>query len=239
MAQGQPAGFVNGIPIINNINWASQQYAVNQNAYEAITQSLYDSGAYPTTGIAALTFFQTPVGAGTGVISGAAKTLEDTNMQGAGAMPNMQAYVVTSVELDVQPAVPGFATAAVQPAAFGAGAVATSINDVWKIRATGFLNFVIGAKPYLSEGPLMKFPASNDLEIDAAASDASTAAASQQTRLAYAKAVGPAYVLAPNNLLLIPMQNFAVSVNWATLQTVTTAARIFCRLMGQLIRAAQ
>ena len=230
------AVFINGIPVINNLGDA-KNYAVNVNTYETITQSLYDSAAYPTTGIAQLTYFQLPVGSGVGVISGVAKTPEDTNMAGAGAMPNMQAYIVTSVELDVQPAI-AF-TAAVQPAAFGAQAVATSINDVWKIRATGWLDFTIGSKSYLLEGPLMKFPASNDLEIDAAAADVSSTAASLQTRIGYAKAVGPAYVLSPNNLLLIPMQNFKVTLNWATLETVTTQARIFVRLMGQLLRAAQ
>jgi hypothetical protein len=172
------------------------------------------------------------------VISGAAKTGEDTNMQGAGAMPNMQAYLVTSVELDVQPDVPTFAAPGL-PAAFGAAAVAASINDVWRIRATGFLNFNIGSKSYLYEGPLMKFPASNDLEIDAAVCDATTPAAASQTRIAYAKSVGPAYVLAPNNLLLIPMQNFNVTLNWGTLQPVAAQARIFARLMGQLLRASQ
>lgn len=228
--------FINGIPVINNLDKATE-YATNLDSYEILTQSLYDSAAYPTTGIAALTYFQNQVGSGTGVISGAAKTLEDTNMQGNGSMPNLQAYLVTSVELDVQPAI-AFG-AAVNPAAFGAQAVATSINDVWKIRATGWLDFKIGSKSYLQEGPLMKFPASNDLEINAAAADISTTGANMQTRIAYAKSVGPAYVLAPNNLLLIPMQNFNVTLNWATLETVTSQARIFVRLMGQLLRASQ
>jgi len=228
--------FINGIPVINNLQNA-QQYSVNIDSYETITQSLYDSATYPTTGVNQLTYFQNPIGAGTGVISAAAKTPEDTNMQGSGAMPNMQAYVVTSVELDVQPDITF--TAAQQPAVFGAQAVSASVNDVWKVRATGYLNFVIGSKSYLLEGPLMKFPASNDLEINAAYSDSTTAGASQSQRAAYAKAIGPAYVLSPNNLLLIPMQNFAVTLNWATLETVTSTMRIFCRLMGQLLRASQ
>ncbi len=227
---------VNGIPIINN-NADVQRFAVNLQSMETITQSLYDSATYPTTGIAQLTYFQYPVGAGTGVISGAAKTYEDTNMQGSGAMPNMQAYVVTSVELDIQPDI-AF-TAAGLPAVFGAQAVAAAVNDVWKIRLSGWLNFNIGSKSYLTEGPLMKFPASNDLEINAALSDNSTAVTNGQSRIAYAKAIGPAYILSPNNLLLIPMQNFNVSLNWATLSTTTYNARIFVRLMGQLLRASQ
>lgn len=231
-----PQVVLNGNPVINNLQQA-QDYAANINTFEIITQSLYDSAAYATAGQNQLTFFQQPLGAGTGVISAAAKTLEDTNMQAAGAMPNMQSFVVTSVEVEFQPDITF--TAATQPAAFGAVAVATSINDSWIFRATGYLILTIGQKPYLQEGPMMKFPASNDLEIDAALSDASTAAASQQSRIAYAKAVGPAYTLAPNNLLLIPMQNFVVTLNWATVQAITTKARVFVRLMGQLLRSAQ
>jgi hypothetical protein len=231
---------INGIPVINNLADA-HNYAVNVDKYETLTQSLYDSAAYATGGQAQLTFFTIPVGSGSGVISAAAKTPEDTNMTVAGSLPNMQAFVVTSVEVEVQPAVPAF-SAATLPAVFGAQAVASPINDVWKIRSTGYLDFVIGAKSYLTEGPLMKFPASNDFEIEAAAADVAPNGAgtsSMQTRISYGKAVGPSYMLAPNNLLLIPMQNFKVTLNWATVETVTTAARIFVRLMGQLLRAAQ
>ena len=232
--QAQPV--VAGIPVINNLAWAGN-YAVNLDQYEAITQSLYDSAAYATTGQQQLTFFQQAAGSGTGVISGNPKTQEDTNMTAAGAMPNMQAFVVTSIEVEFQPDITF--TAATMPAAFGAQAVATAVNDAWKFRATGYLVFTIGSKPYLTEGPMMKFPASNDFEIDAAVADVSTTGAALQTRIAYGKAVGPSYMLAPNNLLLIPMQNFVVTLNWATLETITTEARVFVRLMGQLIRSAQ
>jgi hypothetical protein len=235
------AVFIGGTPVINNLTDANN-YSVNIDKYETIQQSLYDSAAYATGGQNQLAFFGQPQGAGISAVSGLPKTLEDTNMTAAGSLPNMQAYIVTSVEIDVQP---GFGDpqslfpAGVQPADFGAEAVATSINDAWIIRATGYLQFTIGSKPYLQEGPLMKFPASNDLEIDAAVCDASTAGADLQTRISYAKSVGPAYILAPNNLLLIPMQNFSVTLNWSTPQAVTTTARLFVRLMGQLLRSAQ
>lgn len=240
---GMPANpnavFINGIPVVNNLDKA-RQFATTLNTYEIITQSLYDSASYPTTGIANLTYFQNQVGAGTGVISGAAKTPEDTNMPGNGMMPNFQAYLATSMELDVQPAI-AFG-AANMPAVFGAQAVAASVNDVWKIRATGWLEFSIGSKLYLQEGPLMKFPASNDLELDVAVADVAPNGAgtsSMQSRLSYAKAVGPAYILSPNNLLLTPMLNFKVTLNWTTLETVNAQARIFVRMMGQLMRASQ
>lgn len=229
---------VNGNPVINNLAQA-QQYAANINTFEIVTQSLYDSAAYATGGQAQLTFFQNPLGSPGAVISGGNKTLEDTNMQAAGAMPNMQAFVVTSVEVEFQPDITFTAATMPSAAAVAPATITTNINDAWIFRATGYLLFVIGQKPYLQEGPMMKFPASNDLEIDAALSDVSTAVTDGGTRIAYAKSVGPAYVLAPNNLLLIPMQNFSVSLNWATSQAITTKARVFVRLMGQLLRSAQ
>ena len=234
-------GIINGIPVINNLD-AINQFAVNTNKFEAITQSLYDSAAYPTTGIQTLTFFQTAPGGGTSPITGNPKTNEDTNMPGNGFLPNLQAFVITSVELEVQPAfgTPGSLwPVGYQPANFGAQHLAASVNDEWIVRATGYLDIYIGTKHYLTEGPLYKFPASNDMELDAAVCDVTTASATGQTRLAYMKAVGPAYILAPNNLLLIPMQAFNVTLNWNTLQPIANVARIFTRLMGQLIRSAQ
>lgn len=198
------AGFVNGIPVINNLNQLSA-FSVNQNSLEQITNSLYDSAAYPTTGAATINFFANA--SNLSAMSGNAKTLEDTNVQG-GALQNLNWFVIQSIELDVQPAIPfvtGPETTA-DPAFFGAGAVASSINDVWIVRTSGYLNLQVGSKPYLTEGPLMKFPASNDLEIDGAFANATTPAAALYSQAIYAKAVGPSYQLAPNNLLLIPLQ---------------------------------
>jgi hypothetical protein len=231
--------YINGIPVLASLAQMNN-FAVNLNSYEALTQSLYDSQAYPTAGTNQLTFFQNQLGQGTGVISNAAKTLEDTNMQAGGSLPAMQAYIVCSIEIEVQPGVSssGFAAAEL-PSVFGAQGPASQVNDVYKIRATGYLVFNIGSKSYMNEGPLFKFPASNDFEIDAALSDATTAGSAFQSRIAYGKSVGAPYILAPNNLLLVPTQNFSVTLNWATVETVTDAARIFVRFMGQLIRASQ
>lgn len=232
---------INGNPVINNLQ-AANQYAVNLDSYEVITMSLYDSQAYVVAGQNVLTYFQQAAGSGTSAISGNAKTFEDTNMTAAGMLPAMQAYVVTSIELDVQTGIGASGAlfpAATLPSVLGAAAAATAVNDAWKIRATGYLKFTIGSKDYIYEGPLMKFPASNDFEIDGAQSDSSTAGAGQNVRTLYGKSVGPAYIISPNNLLLIPNQNFSGTLNWATLVTVTTQARVFYRLMGQLLRAAQ
>jgi hypothetical protein len=235
-----PQGFVNGQPVMASMVTAAQKFAVSLNSYEALSQSLYDSAAYVTAGVNQLTFFQYQIGAGTGVISNTNKTAEDTNMQAPGALPAQQGYIVAFIEVEFQPGVSssGFAAGSL-PSVFGAQAVASAVNDTYKFRCTGYLNFNISSKSYMQEGPLMKFPASNDFGLDAALADVSTAGASFQSRMAYGKAIGPSYQLAPNNLFLIPTMNFNVTLNWATVETVTAAARVFVRLMGQLIRPAQ
>jgi len=233
---GQPV-FINGIPIINNLQ-AAQNYAVNMyQQWEAVTQSLYDSASYVAAGQTQLTFFQQPVGQGTG-FGGAAKTLSDTNMQLAGQLPAMQAFIVTGINVECQPTTP--TVAAQMPAAFGAQAIAQIVNDAYIVRRSGNLNFTIGSKSYLNEGPLMRFPAPNDFEIHAALSDVTTAGANLQSRIAYGFANGPSQILAPNNLLLIPNQAFSITLNWPEgAQAITNPMRIFVRLEGVLLRAAQ
>jgi hypothetical protein len=233
--------FINGIPVINNLDSANQ-YATAINKYALLNWSFYDSTAYAIAGQNALAFFQSPVGAGVSPITGNAKTLDDTNMQAAGAMPNLQAFIVNFVEVEFQEgwgAVGSLFPAATLPAVFGAQAIATQVNDTWKFYATGFLNFTIGQTPFLIEGPLYKFAPSNNMELDAAAADISTTGANMQTRLTKMKAVGPAYSLSPNNLLLIPLQPFNVTLNWGTLVPIISIGRVFVRLNGNLIRAAQ
>jgi len=236
---------VAGMPIIGNLTDA-QAFAVNQDTVEVILQSLYDSAAYPTTGIATLPFFSTGIGQGLGVISGIAKTAEDTNLTGqGGSIPNLQAYIITSIEIEVQPHIGFFPPASTpvptadEPAFFGAAALAASINDVWTIRSTGFLNLSIGSKPYLTEGPLSTFPSANPFQIRGALANATTAAAAQYSQAISGDSSGPCYMLSPDNILLIPMQPFVATLNWATLEPVTTKARIFWRNRGQLLRLSQ
>lgn len=239
--QGSQA-YVNGYPVLNSLARAGQQFAVALNSYETLTQSLYDSAAYVAAGQTQLTFFQYQIGAGTSVISGGTKTLEDTNMQNAGSLPAMQAYIVTSIEVEFQAGVSSATpsiNAASQPSTLGAAAITTQINDSYIFRSTGFLNFNIGSKSYMNEGPLMKFPASNIYNVEGALSNATTPAAALSLADTFGDAIGPAYILSPNNLFLIPTMNFNVTLNWQTVQAISRQARVFVRLMGQLIRAAQ
>jgi hypothetical protein len=116
------------------------QWDVNRDGWEAIRNDLYDSIAYAAAGQTVLTFFQQAVGGSSG------KTLSDTNMELGGQMPNMQKFLVESVEIDFQPTVP--AVTAQNPAVYGAGAAASIVNDVYLFRRTGYLQFNIGSKYY-------------------------------------------------------------------------------------------
>lgn len=217
--------------------WQLSAYNVNLDDWEAVRWSLYDSAAYPTTGIASLAYFQTPVGSGTG-FGGGAKTNSDTNMTLNGQLPRNQMFLIQSVELDVQTSTP--TVAATMPAAFGAQAAATQVNDAYIIRRSGNLTLQIGSKPYLQEAPLMRFPARSVFSIDAALADGTTLAGASQSRIAWGRADGQPYFLSPGDILLPENQNFVLTLSWPEgLQAVTSAARIFARLQGVLYRRAQ
>ena len=214
-----------------------QQYVVNGTGWEAITQSMFDSAAYPTAGITSLPFFSTPVGQGVG-LGGGAKTYSDTNMQLGGMMPAQQAFLVQGIEVAIFTSTP--TVAATMPAAFGAQAVAAGVNDAYIIGRSGNLNFTIGSKPYCQDGPLMKFPPSASFEIDAALSDITTAGAAMQSRIAFAKSRGRPYSLGGAQALLTANQNFSVTLAWPEgLQAVTSAAWIKVSLFGLLYRRMQ
>lgn len=213
------------------------QYVVNREGWEGVRQTLYDSAVYAAAGQTQLTFFAQPKGQGTG-FGGGAKTQSDTNMVLAGQLPTNQEYLIESIEILFEPTTP--TVAAGMPAAFGAQAVAVQVNDAYIFRRAGNLNFIVGSKPYLEEAPLMKFPAKADFEIDAALADVSSTAASLQSRIAYAKAVGRPYMLKPASILLTSNQNFSVTLNWPEgVQAISNPARVFVTFDGFLYRRSQ
>ena len=62
-----------------------QAYAVNRKGqYEGIRQSLFDFQVYGAAGQTSLAFFQVPIGQG-------GKTIDDTNMEIQGALPQPKA----------------------------------------------------------------------------------------------------------------------------------------------------
>lgn len=207
------------------------RYSVNRPGWEAVKQSLYDFQAYAAAGQSQLTFFALPVGQN-------GRTLSDTNMTLAGQLPKNQEFLVQSIEIAFYPTTP--TVAAGMPSFFGAQLAQTIINDAYIVGRAGNLTLTIGAKPYLQEAPLGRFPAKAQFDVSAALSDATTAAAALQTRTGYGKWAGRPYLLDPAPLLLPENQNFSVSLNWPEgVQAITNPGRIGVILDGILYRRSQ
>lgn len=227
-----------------------EQFAANVAAVigkiEVIEQELYDRQVYPTAGIAALSFFQVPQGAGFSSESQAAataKTLADTNMTQAGQLPAPQAYWVDNVQVDVDPGSvstanlfttqpPMAITTAVPTVATNGGLLDKNI-----ILNSGVLNFTIGQKPYYQNGPLSYFPPRAQKRVDTALS-LITASGMVANNLMWV--TGDLRTLDPG--LGIPTgMNFAVQLTWQALQATPSGfnARIKVSLGGWLFRAAQ
>lgn len=226
---------MSGIPSLQEL----QKYVVNREGWEVIRQSFFDSAAYVAAGQNTLAFFATPVGQGVSVLGAPGpKTKSDTNMTLAGQLPAMQAFLIEGIEILFEPTTP--TVAAGMPAVFGAQLAATLVNDAYIFRRSGNLNLTIGSKPYLEEAPLMKFPASSDYQIGAALSDATTAAAASQSRIAYGKAVGRPYTLGSAPIFLTANQNFGITLAWPEgLQAIVNPARIVVSMFGLLYRRSQ
>lgn len=224
---------MSGIPTLQEL----QKYVVNREGWEVIKQSLFDSVAYPAVGLTSTTLFSTPIGQGVG-LGGGVKTATDTNMSLAGQLPANQGFLIEGVEVLVNVTTP--TVVAAMPAAFGAQAVAVQVNDAFIISRSGNLNLTIGSKPYLQDGPLMKFPASSNFCLDAALADVTTAGANLQSRIAYGKAKGRPYSLGAAPIFLTANQNFNVTLAWPEgLQAISNPARITVSLFGLLYRRSQ
>lgn len=224
---------MSGIPNLQDL----QKFVVNREGWEVIKQSFYDSAAYAAAGVNTLAFFSTPIGQGVG-LGGGVKTQTDTNMNLAGQLPANQGFLIEGIEILFAPTTP--TVAAGMPAAFGAQAAAVQVNDAYIFRRSGNFTLTIGSKPYLQEAPMMKFPASSDLQIGAALADTTSAAASSQSRIAYAKAVGRPYSLGSAPIFLTANQNFNVTLAWPEgLQAISNPARITVSLFGLLYRRSQ
>ncbi len=209
-----------GIPSLAELS----QFNVNRpDQVEAIKASLYDSQAYAQAGQTQLSFFQTPKGGSSG------KTLADTNMTAAGSLPAPQSFLVRSIEIYFFALNTVSATGAI---------VAANWNDEYTFRKSGWLELFIGSKPYLDEAPLIKFPPRTGLGGVGAVSDTTTAAASRVTKIDYATGVGEVYEMVPP-ILLVPTQNFELTLNWPAAVAITVAARVVVSMQGILYRNSQ
>jgi hypothetical protein len=209
---------------------------VQPGAAETITQPLYDHLVYPATGISQLIFFQQPKGQGQsshpGAVTGATKTLADTNLETPGALPRFKAFMVESIEVQFMPgsAVSG-GVVYNSPVVAGATAVPATVQDAELFYNSGYLDWNISSKPYLQDGPLRKFIPSVQDRVYGAISGVNEAAVS------FALDGNRYYLDAP--LTLQDNQAFQVSLNWPVLVPITNPARVGVYLKGFTFRAQQ
>jgi len=222
MSNGQPvsrSGWVNRSrpPMLD----ALQKYNPNRpNAIESIWQPQYDFQTYLMAGQLQLNFFQVPLGQG-------GKTLADTNMVSAGMFAAPQEFFVTGIMVCFIP-LNTVSGANVTPRAL------TNLVDVNAVANSGSLTFSIGAKNYLQDAPIGKFPPNFSIGGLVAAA---TATATTGTDANFARSIGRYYEITP---FLIPTtQNFNVQLNWPALVPITVAGRIGAILDGFLFRNSQ
>lgn len=199
-----------------------QSYNVNRpDQVEVIRQSLWDTQTYVDNSTTQLQFFQVPKGQ-------SSKTIVDTNMEAAGALPAPKSFLIETIELYVFPQ-------------SVVGADSTTIlalqnwQDMYSLMQVGELDLFIGSKTYLQEAPLMKFPPRSGLTGVAFANDST---ANTGTRVDYVSMGGPVYELEPQ-ILLVPTQNFSVTLNWASAVNLNANVKIVCNLGGVLYRNSQ
>lgn len=209
-----------GIPNIAEL----AQYNVNRpGEIEATKSSLYDFQAYAQAGQTQLQFFNIPKGQ-------SSKTLADTNMTTAGALPAPQSFLIQSIEIYFFPAG--------DPSILNSGSPIENINDVYDVAKSGWLELFIGSKPYLDEAPLLKFPPQCGLTGWAAIGGNATPSGVDSRIISYASFGGPIYDMRPP-ILLVPTQNFTVTLNWPTAVAISAAARIGINMQGILYRNSQ
>lgn len=233
-----------------NLETFKQMLVARVGEVEVIRQSLYDTLVYPTAGVVALPFFQTPVGQGLSASpgnAGAAKARSDTNLQLGGQLPAPQAFLVQSIEVDFQPGSSAAANtfALRTPGNLVATDVATAqagAHDVNAFYSTGSLALTIGTKPYLNEAAMLRFPPKARFEYDVALAGGAGAAATLERIHINEKlrAGGRPYNLDPY-LGIMTSMNFNVTLEWPVIVPTPSGFNGAVRVIldGWLFRAVQ
>ncbi len=212
-----------------------QAYAVNRKGqYEGIRQSLFDFQVYASGGQTSLAFYQVPIGQG-------GKTIDDTNMEIQGALPQPKHHLTESIELRF---FPGVLPVTLTTGAGGTIVASNFSNDVYTFAKSGSLRYFIGSKAYLEESPLGRFPPKTKLESEFAVSIAQNQAVAADLENEITMDIsfmnGRPYFINPATLL-IPVQNFNVTTLWATAVALPSGqdARIGAVNDGVLYRQSQ
>jgi len=203
---------------------------------DVIWQPAYDYQTYPTAGALAFNWFTLLRGTGTTSAFGGAgaRTNQDTNMQLSGQFGAGNQMLVLGIEVEFWPgSVPGLQTAA-QPTD---AQTSQQPDDVYSVLRNGILSFSVQNRPYLEDGPLIKFPTQTYLTGFAAVTNGANATASIQ--IAYASGCGASYNIVP--VLLRENQAFQTSITFPAVIATPSGVdgRMGVRLNGKLIRNAQ
>jgi len=196
-----------------------QSYNPNRpDQIEAIWQPFYHKVTYPTTGQAALQFFNVAFQGDYTV----------TNMPAAAFFPAPTAFLCTAIMLNF---LPGASISQVGTAATRAQA---NWIDTVAVANAGYVEFVIGGKVYLRDSPSGRF-APNYTVQGATAINGAGNTGSQDVQ--FARAAGRYYEITP---FLIPQtQNFSITLYTPTLVTVTNAGSVIATMDGFYYRQSQ
>jgi len=181
---------------------------------------IYDTATYVDNVTVDLPFFQTN-----------RATADLTNIQQPGLLPSPQAFLIQCIGV-------GFK---VQPQTVDAGAAAPTVfasllDDLVQLSNTGIFRMVIGEKRY-GPWPLYRLPISTYVKTSLASQAGAEAANITQL---YGQSDGPLYALMPN-LLIAPLQQFSVNLQWPAGAINTTSGNIVMTVLldGQMSRAIQ
>lgn len=142
------------------------------------------------------------------------------NLNTNGMFPNPQSYLIQAIRVFYKYAGVAGTTVASQP-----------WNDVVLLANTGIMRIVIGEKRY-GPFPLWALPSGSGV-LPSVAGSGST------NYIGYGQVVGNMYALYPN-LMIAPLQNFVVTLEWpAGAVTLAAANNITVAFDGQLARAIQ
>lgn len=195
-----------------------QKYDVNiQGQVEELSWSFYHFQTYAQAGQTELQFFNAAPGA---------LSIQDYNMTIAGMIPAGQSFLVESICCEFQPAE--------TPHEAGATESMNFLNDLYAFGRNGVLEFGVGSKLYVQEGPLGRFPPSYRV---AGQSAISTTVAASASITDYGSWAGQTFEIVP--VRLASNQNFSVKLKWTTAVPVSANARVGVRLQGRLFRNAQ
>ena len=182
----------------------------NPSAWEKLNQPLFDTLIYPAKGSAQLSFFQIPVGQGTGK-DGGPKSYGETNIILGGQLPTGQAFIIKTISLRL----------------FLGG---QDVRAERRFYNRAWFNFDIGSKMYQTGQAA-------DLREGVTEPEISLVFEPEGAGVTVTAKTGEdwaPYKISPNNLLLIANQNFRLSVY--DLPPIKTPARIRATLGGELLR---